>query len=144
MSNVKDDVSSYWNKHTASVNRRFVCSLFVNAHDFLYYGPSRGPVQLIEGKKRKEKKKKWTRMRSRLWRLLCSNYVVTLCSSQGKGWASGSAHFTTCVVTVYSSCSRSLVRQDNREVTIGEMGTGSHFFVKLNAYWTACFSPPSG
>lgn len=35
----KDEVSSYWNQHTASVNRRFVCSsLLVNAQDFLYKG----------------------------------------------------------------------------------------------------------
>lgn len=32
----KDEVSSYWNQHTASVNRRFVCSpLLVKAQDFL-------------------------------------------------------------------------------------------------------------
>lgn len=113
-----DEMSSCWNRHPASVNRRFVCSpLLVNAHDFLYKGTARGPVQLLWGAKR-------TKMRSRLWSLLCSNYVVTLCSSWRKDWASGSAHFITCVAAVYSSCS--LVKQDGRAI-ICAMGRGSHF-----------------
>lgn len=68
----KDEVSSYWNQHTASVNMRFVCSpLLVSAQDFLYKGPARGPIQMM-GMDGEVNKDEVTIIKSTLLQLCCN------------------------------------------------------------------------